>query len=136
MESKRMEDLYQNVANTIDNMIPEDWDRVLLYAEVRVGFSQVFFYYYPIGSQKPIYSLDILDIFNLDKRKHKELKHNLYEYFEELWKEFMVQEQEQWTSLTYLLDSTGRMKINYGYEDISLLSPVEKQEKWEAEYLR
>ncbi|MNI96151.1 putative antitoxin YezG [compost metagenome] len=80
--------------------------------------------------------MDILDIFSLDNRKHKELKHQLYEYFEELWKEFKVQEQEQWTSLTYLLDSSGKIKINYGYEDISLLSPVEKQEKWEAEYLR
>lgn len=117
-------------------MIPEDWDRVSLYAEVREGFSQVFFYYYPIGSDKPIYSLDILDISSVDKRKHRELKHQLYEFFEELWNEFKVQEQEQWTSLTYLLDISGKMKVNYGYEDISLLSPVKKQEKWEAEYLR
>ncbi|KAA9002082.1 DUF600 family protein [Paenibacillus spiritus] len=131
-----MEILFQKIANILNSMIPEDWDRVSLYAEVREGFSQVFFYYYPIGSDKPIYSLDILDISSVDKRKHRELKHQLYEFFEELWNEFKVQEQEQWTSLTYLLDISGKMKVNYGYEDISLLSPVKKQEKWEAEYLR
>ena len=37
--------------------------------------------------------------------------------------------------LTFMLDGTGKMEINYGYEDISELSPVEKQEKWEAENL-
>ena len=51
-----------------------------------------------------------------------------------LWVEF--REQEQWTNLTFTLGSTGRVKMNYGYEDISELSPVEKQEKWEAEYLK
>ncbi|MDG4850796.1 immunity protein YezG family protein [Peribacillus frigoritolerans] len=50
--------------------------------------------------------------------------------------EFKEQEQELWTNLTFILDNTGKMKINYGYEDISELSPVEKQDKWEAEYLK
>ncbi|MGZ0086031.1 immunity protein YezG family protein [Caldibacillus thermoamylovorans] len=44
-------------------------------------------------------------------------------------------EQEPWTNLTYILDNTGRMKIHYGYDDLSEMSPVEKQEKWENEYL-
>ncbi|MED3687900.1 hypothetical protein P4534_03485 [Peribacillus butanolivorans] len=28
-----------------------------------------------------------------------------------------------------VLDNTGKMKMNYGYEDITELSPVEKQDK-------
>ncbi|WP_199624428.1 immunity protein YezG family protein [Paenibacillus alkalitolerans] len=136
METKQMEALYQKIANVLNNMIPEDWKKILLYAEFREGFSQVFFYYYPQENRgKPVYSLDITDIFNVDRRHHKGLKQELYECFEQLWNEFKAQEQEQWTSLTYTLDNTGRMKIDYGYEDISQISPVEKQEKWEARYL-
>ena len=135
METKQMEVLYQKIANILIDMIPEDWEKILLYAEVREGFSQVYFYYYPVNRAEPVYSLDIPDIFQVDKRFYKELKRELYECFEELWNEFRVQNQEPWTNLTYILDSTGRMRINYGYDDLSEMSPVEKQEKWENEYL-
>ncbi|WP_404349601.1 antitoxin YezG family protein [Sutcliffiella horikoshii] len=136
MDTNNMEVIYQKVANILVEMIPEEWEKVLLYAEVREGFSQVFFYYYPINhKQQPVYSLNIVDSFNVEKSSHKKLKQELYECFEDLWNEFKIQDQEQWTSLTYLLDNTGRMKLNYGYDDISEISPDEKQEKWEAEYL-
>lgn len=82
-----------------------------------------------------MYSLDITDLFHMNEDKYDELENNLYHCFSRLWEEFKEQEQQQWTNLTYTLDNTGRMKINYGYEDLSELSPVEKQEKWEAEYL-
>lgn len=130
-----MEVIYQKVANILVEMIPEEWEKILLYAEVREGFSQVFFYYYPVNKEKPVYSLDIVDEFNTDKPLHRKLKQELYDCFEELWNEFKVQDQELWTSLTYILDNKGRMKLNYGYDDISEISPDEKQDKWEAEYL-
>lgn len=131
-----MEAIYQKVANVLIDMIPEDWKKTLLYAEVREGFSQVYFYYYPTNQEKPVYSLDIPDFYNVDKRLYKELKQELYECFEELRNEFKVQDQEQWTNLTFILDNTGRMRINYGYEDISELSTVVKQDKWESVYLK
>lgn len=130
-----MEVIYQKVANILVEMIPEEWEKILLYAEVREGFSQVFFYYYPVNKEKPVYSLDIVDEFNTGKPLHRKLKQELYDCFEELWNEFKVQDQELWTSLTYILDNKGRMKLNYGYDDISEISPDEKQDKWEAEYL-
>ena len=131
-----MEAIYQKVANILVEMIPDEWEKILLYAEVREGFSQVFFYYYPVNQEQPVYSLDIVDMFNIDKPLHRKLKQELYDCFEELWNEFMVQDQELWTSLTYILDNMGKMKLNYGYEDISEISPDEKQDKWEAEYLK
>lgn len=136
METKQMETIYQKVANILVEMIPEEWEKILLYAEVREGFSQVFFYYYPVKQEQPVYSLDIVDMFNIDKPLHRKLKQELYDCFEELWNEFRVQDQELWTSLTYILDNMGRMKLNYGYDDISEISPDEKQDKWEAEYLK
>ena len=130
-----MRNIYQNIADVLVEMIPEEWEKILLYAEIREGFSQVYFYYYPVKQEKPVYSLDIVDIFNLDKNLYKTFKQELNDCFEELWTEFIVQNQEQWTSLTYILDNKGRMKISYGYDDISEFSPDEKQDKWEAKYL-
>ncbi|WKB36503.1 DUF600 family protein [Terrilactibacillus sp. S3-3] len=136
METKQMEVIYQKVANVLIDIIPEDWKKILLYAEVRKGFSQVYYYYYSIKNDKPIYSLDITELFSVNENEFDELETELYDCFKKLWNEFKVQEQEQWTYLTFILNNTGQMmKINYGYEDVSQLGPVEKQEKWEAKYL-
>jgi uncharacterized protein (TIGR01741 family) len=135
METKVMDQLYQQIANTLVNMVPEEWERIYLYAEFREGYKKVFFYYYTQLSVKPVYSLDIPDQFNISEDDYDDMENELYNYFTKLWEEFKIQEQEQWTNLTYFLDSTGKMDINYGYEDISEVSSIEKQKKWEAEYL-
>ncbi|MDR9798430.1 DUF600 family protein [Aeribacillus pallidus] len=136
METKKMEQIYQKIANTLVKMIPEDWSKVYLYAELREGYKKVFFYYYPENGVKPVYSLDINDLFYVNEEEYDGLENDLYNCFSKLREEFIEQDQEPWTNLTFILDNTGKMKINYGYEDISHLSPVEKQEKWEAEYLK
>lgn len=135
METKKMEQTYQQIANTLVNIVPEAWNKIFLYAEYRDEYKKVFFYYYPESGVKPVYSLDITDLFSINEDEFDELENKLYQCFSELWEEFKEQEQELWTNLTFILDNTGKMKINYGYEDISQLSPVDKQEKWEAEYL-
>ncbi|MFJ5769804.1 immunity protein YezG family protein [Psychrobacillus sp. NPDC093180] len=136
METKIMEKTYQQIANKLVNIIQEDWNQIYLYAEFREGYKKVFFYYYPENGGEPVYSLNIPDLFNVDEDEFDELENELYNCFSGLREEFKQQEQEQWTNLTFILENTGKMKINYGYEDISEISPVEKQDKWEAEYLK
>jgi uncharacterized protein (TIGR01741 family) len=135
MESNKMQQIYQEVAHLLVQMIPENWSKVFVYAEIREGFKTVFFYYYPQESTVPIYSLDITDKFHIDQTQFIENRRALYKSFTELFEEFKVQNQEPWTQVTYILDSTGELKINYNYEDISQISPVEKREQWEAKYL-
>lgn len=135
METYNMEHIYQRIANILVDMIPEKWKKILLYAEFREGYKKIFFYYYPMDREEPVYSLDIPDLFNVDVNEFDGLENELYSCFSNLRKEFKEQEQEPWTNLTYILDNTGRMRINYGYDDLSEMSPVEKQEKWENEYL-
>ena len=130
-----MEQIYQQIANTLVNIIPEEWEKIFLYAEIREGYKKVFFYYYTQFIVKPVYNLDITSLFNISEEEYDELENKLYNSFTRLWEEFRVQGQEQWTSLTFILDNSGKMKINYDYKDVSELSPIEKQDKWEAEYL-
>ncbi|WP_084256207.1 immunity protein YezG family protein [Anoxybacteroides amylolyticum] len=44
-------------------MIPEKWKKILLYAEFREGYKKIFFYYYPMDREEPVYSLDIPDLY-------------------------------------------------------------------------
>lgn len=136
MESKIMEQTYQQIANTLLNIIQEDWKQVLLYVEIREGYKKVYFYYYPEAGGSPVYSLDIVELFKMVESVYDGLENELYQYFSTLNKEFLEQGQEKWTNLTFILENTGKMKINYGYDDLSQMSPVEKQDRWEAEYLK
>lgn len=127
METNNMEEIYQEVADILVNMVPEEWNRILLYAEIREGYRKVFFYYYTNNNH--VYSLDIPDLFQIDEDSFESLEGDLYNCFSALWNEFKSQDvQEPWTSLTFILDNSGKMNIDYGYEDISFseLSPVEK----------
>ncbi|MRX72839.1 DUF600 family protein [Bacillus lacus] len=135
METKVTQKLYQKIVNTLVNIVPEEWEKIYLYAEFREGYKKVFFYYYTQFRAKPVYCLDITDLFNISVYAYDELENELYKYFTVLWEEFEIQEHEQWTNLTFIIDSTGKMKINYGYENLSEISSIEKQNYWEAEYL-
>ncbi len=130
-----MEDIYNKIAIIINNNIPGEWSKLYLYAEVREGYRKVFFYYYPSADTEPVYSLDITDKFNLNEDEFDELENQLYTCFSGLREEFKKQEQEPWSNLTFILDNIGSMKVDYDYEDVSDISPVDKQNNWEEEYL-
>ena len=42
------------IADTLLNIIPEEWDKVLVYSEVREEYERMYFYYYPKDELKPI----------------------------------------------------------------------------------
>ena len=135
MESKNMERIYPKIANILLNMIPEEWDKVLVYSEVREGYERMYFYYYPKNELNPIYSLDIVDNFDVDEDVLENKEMQLYECFRVLWYEFKNQGQEQWTYLTFILYSTGKMNIEYNYSNVSEISLVDKQNNWMKKYL-
>lgn len=131
METSKMEELYQNAAEILNNMIPVPWKKIYLYAEVSEDSRQVIFYFYPEDKNVPIYSLDITNNFNVEEQYLDDLEDELYETFTELWDEFEKQKQEKWTNLTFILDNSGEFNIDYKYNDLSEVDSYEQQIIWE-----
>ena len=136
MVTKEMERIYQEVADILVAMIPENWRSIVLYAEISGGYSQVFFYYYPLKGKIPVYSVNMAAGFNLDEQKMELLEDQLYTAFERLHHEFTSAGQEPWSNLTFMLDDEGKMKDKFNYDDVSGLNDNEKQSRWEKEYLQ
>jgi uncharacterized protein (TIGR01741 family) len=111
-------------------MIPEGWRKIYLYAQINEGAQDVFFYYDPEGKDQPIYCLDIPKLFHVNEDEFDELDYKLHESFDDLWQEFKRNGQEPWTNLTFVLENTGKFKINYSYEDISEIGPFERLVIW------
>lgn len=135
MQKTEMERLYQPIADAIVEMIPEDWSRVLLYAQVNEESAIVFFYYYPQGSDTPEYSLDIAAKWDVPPRQYNELEKRLYGLFTELWRDFMAQGHRPWTNLTLVLDNGGDISVNYDYSDKENCDSYEDLVLWRKKHL-
>ncbi|EMR05314.1 hypothetical protein C772_02781 [Bhargavaea cecembensis DSE10] len=135
MNTSQLVELYQKIADAVIGMIPEEWNWVKLYTEYWGGYYVSFFFYVPSHGGEPVYSLDIPDRFEVDEEHFNQLKESLYNQQKSLWMQFADQEKEPWTNLTFSLASGGDMKMEYGYEDLSNLDPIEKQDRWETKHV-
>lgn len=130
-----MEQLYQKIGQQLNLIIPEAWNKVLLYSEVTEWSNRTYFYYYPYEQERPVYSLDIEDMENVNEDEINSALHRLYKLLRELWDEFKKQKQDQWTNLTFELMASGRFNIDYSYREIENEDSYEQQVIWDYEKL-
>jgi uncharacterized protein (TIGR01741 family) len=118
MENK-LSDLYQQVAQTAINMIPEEWTNVILYGEVSKELRKVAFYYYPKNRIEPVYYSQIWDELGFDKQTFDKLWDEIIEYLQSIQDLFINHGQEPWSNLTMRFDSNGKFSIEYHYDDFT-----------------
>lgn len=88
MNEAQLDRLYQQIAKVIVDTIPEDWSKVYLYGEVGEGSQTAYYYYYPIDSDKPVYSHEITELFTVSEQKYTEKWHQLVDFIQEIWRVF------------------------------------------------
>lgn len=135
METKKMAEFYQEIGITLNDIIPEDWQKVYVYAEVEDDFSKVGFYYYPKSNSNPVHGMEITKMFEVNEDYIDELRNKLALLFEGLWKEYAQNCTEVWTSMTLILEGSGEFRIDLGYEDLSEMDDFERQIIWRYKYL-
>lgn len=135
MNTSEIEKVYQKIANTLNETIPEEWDKVYMYGEISEGAREAFFNYYPNGSKVSVYSHDIPELFEISEDEYDKLLYELLDNVKELWQEFKNSGEEVWTNFTFILESTGKFKIDYDYTDLSEASPRKQHITWKYKYL-
>ncbi|WP_243291874.1 antitoxin YezG family protein [Bacillus sp. FJAT-47783] len=135
MNEEQLGKLYQQIAEVVVDTIPEEWSKVYLYGEIGEGSQTAYFYYYPEGNKKPIYSHDITEIFALSDLEYSEKWNSLVDLVQELWREFKDNEQEPWTNFTFILDKEGQFKIDYNYDDLSNVDLHKRKTIWKYKHL-
>lgn len=111
----KLENIYQKIAIQLNKIIPEPWDKVMVYSEVDEYSDSTVFFYYPKNKQEPIYSLDIEDMDGIDEEEIDHQLNHLDSILRELWEEFKRNKQEPWTNLTFELYATGKVDIDFDY---------------------
>ena len=126
--------IYQEIAGIINDLIPEEWDKVYLYAEGWKGYSTEYFYYYPASGGEPILSYSIPERFGLDEEKFEDEEDKLRKLALSLQQIFLEQGQEQWSNMTFILESNGKFHTDFDYVDLTEADPGEQREAWKAKY--
>ncbi|WP_238917993.1 immunity protein YezG family protein [Clostridium sp. YIM B02555] len=128
-------EIYEKIATKLDEIIPVEWEKIILYSEVTEDLIISYFYFYENTKNEPVYSLDIDEKYDLDDEGIEELSDELDEYLRELWNVFSLEKQQQWTNLTLYLNNKGEFNIDYDYSDLSSSDPYKQHLIWRYEKL-
>lgn len=135
MNEQAFERIYQSIANTIIETIQEDWTKVILYGEVVEGAQRAYFFYYSKSDNQFVYCKDIPEMFDIDLEQYRQSMNRLINDLQELRNAFISSGTEVWTNLTMSFTSTGELKIDYSYEDLTDADDHERDIIWEYKYL-
>ncbi|TYS11536.1 DUF600 family protein [Bacillus subtilis] len=133
-----LNNLYKEIAETVNEMIPEQWEKFWFYAQVsETGGGTYFYYNTPDEPKNYKYSLEVPFIFTIDEDDFTEKKRKLFDLSEKLRDVFKENDQELWYSFTLSLERTGKLNISFDYTDwfSTDYSFSDQQIIWKHKYL-
>ncbi|AWQ16005.1 TIGR01741 family protein [Bacillus velezensis] len=137
MNNEKMGELYQKIAEHLNEMIPFQWKKIVLYAEILDDSADIYFYFTTPNNSDYLFSHNIPEHFDVSEEIYDQLLIELQELFEELKEEFKLGNQDIWTNLTLKLENTGKFSIDYNYDDVlsSELDDLQRRDVWKYQNL-
>lgn len=129
IQESRLTEHYSRIANKVNDIIPCEWEKVVIHAEELGDWSFVTFYFYTNDGNVHHWG-DISDEYDVNIRTVSRLVDELVQINKDLWLEFKNSEEEEWYSYTFYLDSDWKFSIKYGYEKHEELSGMEIGIRW------
>ena len=109
MSEKKM---LQGIASILEETLPEDWSKVVFYAEYAEGAFSI--EYYVAGSGKDDFFMAINKFIEPERAALKP--------------------EKRWGSMTLILHSNGKFKVDYDYSDMTENAYARKK-AWKKKYL-
>jgi uncharacterized protein (TIGR01741 family) len=112
----RLNELYRKIAETVNEMIPEQWEKFFFYAQISEDGGGAYYFFQPTSNPEGyVYSLEIPFKYQIDEKRFKINKRKLFSLAEEMRGVFKSENQELWYSFTLSLERTGKLKVHYDY---------------------
>lgn len=135
MNNEKMGELYQKIAEHLNEMIPFQWKKIVLYAEILDDSADIYFYFTTPNNSDYLFSHNIPEHFDVSEEIYDQLLIELQELFEELKEEFKLGNQDIWTNLTLKLENTGKFSIDYDDVLSSELDDLQRRDVWKYQNL-
>jgi len=136
--------IYEKIQKQLFYMIPENWDKVYLYASVIDRFNglqtgEMFFYYYPksVLKKNPVNVYEIPSKFNIDEKQYMNLAEKLYNEIKRLKEEHAKAEDKIWSNITISIEDC-QFKVEYRYDDLisTKYNSYDRHIVWRYQYLK
>ncbi|MGL4383363.1 MAG: immunity protein YezG family protein [Bacilli bacterium] len=121
MENK-LKELYQELAEKLDSMIPVEWDQLYYLGEVSKGYNKRIssvFYYTEADNKNYIRSHSIPEEYNVSRDLYLEFLRELNEILSRINAFFVENDMDEWVQLLLNLKSSGKSKFEFIYETIA-----------------
>src|SRR5699024_1543470 len=105
----------REIAETVNEMIPEDWNKLYFYAQISEEGGGTYFFYNTLENMQYKYSVEIPFEYLIDEDEFERKEDVLYKLSKELRNVIKDNEQEPWYSFTISLESSGEFKLHYDY---------------------
>lgn len=113
---ERLNVLYKEIAETVDSMIPVEWNEFYFYAQVSESGGGTYFFFNSIADPlKFEYSLKIPMNYEINETEFDERERKLLSLAEEMRTIFANNEQDLWYSFTLSFEHTGKLKVHFDY---------------------
>ena len=114
---EKLNEMYQEIANHINDMIPTEWEQVYTMAYIDEGGGEVFFNYTTPVSDDLHYYTTIPYDYNVSQKIFSDLSFTLYKLFKRLRELFIENNQEPWTSCEFDFNNEGKLNVAFAYID-------------------
>lgn len=130
INEKDLTKYYQSIANKLNEIMPVDWDEIVMYGEELGDVSTACFYYKPKGQNNYRFSGRIPDDYSVDCNIYFDLIDELMEINKALWEEFVKAEVPDWKTITFRLYRDYHFNINYKYDIDTEIGDLERVIRW------
>lgn len=137
IDTSRTRELYQEIAITITDMIPDEWTNIYFYGEVLNDSTTAFFYYKQAKTGALLYCHYIPEVYKVSKDAYDKMLSGLYDILRKLRDECKNSGKAVWTNFTLTMDNDGNFNVKYNYDDVlnTDLLISERHAFWEYEVL-
>ena len=123
-----METIYSKVGSTLFNVLPDRWEKAILYAQMTESSYELFYYAKVNG--------EFVNNFDLGKEGLGIDRQEVRKCFREIYEILLPDYREnQWYAMTFILSKTGEFTVDYEYTDYSENS-FEYKKLWKEKYLK
>ncbi|HDP5863200.1 TIGR01741 family protein [Staphylococcus aureus] len=114
---KKLNEMYNEIANKISSMIPVEWEKVYAMAYISERNGEVFYNYTEPSSDELFYYTSVLNKYNIPRSEFMDSVYELYKQFDNLRELFIEEGLEPWTSCEFDFTREGKLNVSFDYID-------------------
>ena len=123
-----METIYSKVGLTLFNVLPNGWEKAILYAQITESSYELFYYAKVNG--------EFVNNFDLEKEGLGVDRQEVRKYFREIYEILLPDyRKKQWYAMTFILSKTGSFSVDYEYTDYSE-DTFSYKKIWKEKYIK